>query len=177
MFRMMFQPAPGVAKFVEQQMKESGLVPGEYVVAHYRAYYQIKKKKANPQEIKAVAINAVNCASELLPGSQIYFASDSRLAINEAQRYAQGKKASVVRNPNQNEPLHLDFDSRGYHKHRAADYYDSFVDLWLMGSGRCVTYGEGSFGRFASMLSYDSNCSNKHFHWKSMNKCEWHELE
>jgi hypothetical protein len=176
MFRMMFQPAPGVAKFVEQKMKQSGLVPGEYVVAHYRAYWGIKKEQSNPQWIKTRAINAVNCASELLPGSQIYFASDSILAIDEAERYAQGKNASVVRNPNQNEPLHLDYASRGNRTYPVADYYDSFVDLWLMGNGRCVTHGVGGFGRFARMLSYDSNCSNEHFHWKTMNKCDWHQL-
>jgi hypothetical protein len=66
-------------------------VPGEYVVAHYHAYWGIKKEQDNPRAIKARAINAVNCASDLLPGSQIYFASDSSLAIDEAERYANRK--------------------------------------------------------------------------------------
>jgi hypothetical protein len=39
-----------------------------------------------------------------------------------------------------------------------------------------TSYVVGGFGWFARMLSYDSNCSNTHFGWKSMNKCEWHDL-
>jgi hypothetical protein len=54
----------------------------------------------------------VNYASELLSASQIYFASDSSLAIDEAEQYAQGNNVSVVQNSNQIEPLHLDFASR-----------------------------------------------------------------
>lgn len=43
-----------------------------------------------------------------------------------------------------------------------SDYYSTFVDLIVAGSGKCVTYGRGGFGRFASLLSYNASCSFKH---------------
>ena len=176
MFRMLFQPSPAVANILQKQMAESGLVPGEYVVAHYRAFWGIKKHRAVPEQLRTRAINAVNCASQLMPGThKIYFASDSSYAINKAQQYAVNHNVSVVRNPNKNEPLHLDFASREKDKTYAnSDYYDSFVDLLIMGNAKCVTYGSGGFGRMASLLSYDSSCFKTHFGWKTMNECEWH---
>ena len=123
--------------------------------------------------LEAKSINAMNCASRLSPGSLIYFSSDSRFATDTAERYTNSRNNSFARNLNLKDPLHLDFASRGNHTYPVADYYDSFVDLLVMGSGRCVTFGQGGFGRFASQLSYNSTCWNEHFHWRTMNYCDW----
>ena len=143
MFRMMFKPAPPIAVLVEQQMKKYGMVPGEYTVAHFRAFYKIEKRLVRTTHIKACAINAMNCASRLSPGTQIFFASDSGLAMETAEEYAKEKNQSFARNDQQNDPIHLDFASRGNKTYAISEYYDSFVDLLLMGSGRCVTFGQG----------------------------------
>lgn len=45
---------------------------------------------------------------------------------------------------------------------RAKDYYSTFIDLYLAGNGKCVSFGRGGFGRFASLLSYDASCNIKH---------------
>jgi hypothetical protein len=96
--------------------------------------------------------------------------------MDTAEQYAKARDNPFARNLNGKEPLHLDFASRGNQTYPLADYYDSFVDLLVMGSARCVTYGEGGFGLFASQLSYDANCSNEHFTLRTMNYCDWADL-
>ena len=105
----------------------------------------------------------MNCASELGASRNhthqpIYFASDSRYAIDMAEQYAVTRDQTFARNPNPNKPLHLDFASRGNGTWAVSDYYDSFVDLLIMANAKCVVYGEGGFGRFANTLSFDYTC-------------------
>jgi hypothetical protein len=45
-----------------------------------------------------------------------------------------------------------------------------------VGSVLCVTHGVGNFGRFARMISYDSNCFKSHSRSiEQFNTCNWHE--
>jgi hypothetical protein len=148
------------------------LVEGEYSVAHYRAEYgrEVKRhpKLTEPSFIRKVALNAIRCASELQPNQQrvvpIYFASDNPLALETARELATTFAYPIVTFSRAEEiPLQLD----SYTNDTAggvipSDYYSTFVDLYVAGSGKCVTHGRGGFGRFASLLSFNVSCSSKH---------------
>ena len=43
------------------------------------------------------------------------------------------------------------------------DFYDIFLDLYVMANADCVSYGQGGFGRMGSLLSRNRTCSKKHF--------------
>jgi hypothetical protein len=169
MFRAIFQPSPPIAKLVNEQLK--GLVPNEYSVAHFRAFYKIKKELVHLPQQKQGAITAVNCASQLHPGVPIYFASESSFSMKTAQDYGRQLNHTIVINQNTDDPLHLDFACRGNVTRQISDYYQSFVDLLVMGNGRCVAHGKGGFGPFASLLSYNSSCRMKY------GSCQWANAE
>ena len=129
------------------------------------------------------AINAVKCASQLHSGDPIYFASDSTASVQAVQNYAMANQLPIHTPitgqtdtiPNTDttmpsgeivvengDPLHLDFAGRGNRTWPVSAYYDTFVDLLMLGSARCISYGEGGYGIFASLLSYEPTCTSVH---------------
>lgn len=166
LFRILFQPAPPIQEILTRELQSVGLTPGEYATAHYRAFYGTRMP--NEDKIRSTAINAVECASQLRPGGPIYFASDSQFAIQSIQQYAQQYKRPVVVIEN-DEPLHLDKANST----NAADYYSVFVDLYLLGMGRCGSVGMGGFGRYGLLLSYNASCWNRHSYNKQRLDCHW----
>jgi hypothetical protein len=170
LFRTIFQPSPPIAKLVNEQLK--GLVPGQYSVGHFRAFYKLKKP-ASEEELEKGAIRAVNCASQLHPGVPIYFASESSFAMKAAQDYGRQLNHTIVINESTDDPLHLENECRGNVKRKISDYYQTFVDLLVMGNGRCVAHGQGGFGAFASLLSYNSSCIRQYDRRGGRGSCEW----
>ena len=166
LFRILFQPAPPVQDILTKELQSVGLTPGEYATAHYRAFYGARMPSED--KIQSTAKNAVECASELRPGGPIYFASDSQFAIQSIKQYAQDYKRPVVIIEN-DEPLHLDKANST----TAADYYSVFVDLYLLGMGRCASVGMGGFGRYGLLLSYNASCWNRHSYNKQRLDCHW----
>jgi hypothetical protein len=79
------------------------------------------------------------------------------------------------------EPLHLDrgrtYLKRGtadVHKHAVSDFYDIFVDLYLLANAACVSYGTGRFGRLGMQLSYNMSCfNNRRKSKRQRNFCKW----
>lgn len=169
LFRLLFDPAPPIARTLKQEMNDAGLVQGEYAVAHYRAFYGRSSRR--PTSIAKFAINAVNCASQLRPGGPVYFASDSLYAIGTVRNYSKEHGYKIVTIENQ-EPLHLDKDDLETER-QPSDYYSIFVDLYLMGMGHCFSYGQGGFGRYALLLSYNATCSRRHTWNTKLLPCEW----
>jgi hypothetical protein len=168
-FRLLFIPAPPIANILRQELKESGLTPGEYAVAHYRAFYA--RASRLPHTISVYAINAVNCASQLRPGGPIYFASDSLHALETVRNYSQQNDFRIITIENQ-EPLHLD-KGENWSQRYPSDFYSIFVDLYLMGMGRCLSFGQGGFGRYGLLLSYNASCFNRHTWNLKMIPCTW----
>ena len=173
LFRLLFDPSPAIASILRQEMTEAGLVPGEYAVAHYRAFYA--RAARNPETIANYAINAANCASKLRPGGPIYFASDSLHALATVRNYSKEHNYKIATIENQ-EPLHLD-KAGNWSEHHPSDFYSIFVDLYLMGMGRCLTFGQGGFGRFGLLLGYNASCSNRHTWSTHLLACNWTDEE
>ncbi|KAG7338331.1 hypothetical protein IV203_028622 [Nitzschia inconspicua] len=183
-FRILFQPSPGLAAIIQQKLHGGGkdhtaqLVPGRYSVAHYRAEYgrEVNRhpKLTEPSFIQTIALNAIRCAIELQPGYPIYFASDNMIALNAVRRLAAFTKYPIV-TFDRDEDIVLTLDDVGMelsnvtdyttkiiNPYRPKDYYSTFVDLYLAGNGDCVTFGRGGFGRFANLISYNATCAFKH---------------
>jgi hypothetical protein len=87
----------------------------------------------------------------------------------------------VAAKKNNREPLHLD-RGRAYlqrrtadvHKHAVSDFYNIFVDLYLLANAACVSYGTGRFGRLASQLSYNISCfHNRRESKRRRTPCQW----
>jgi len=169
LFRLLFRPSPPIAAILTEELHAVHLKPGHYSVAHYRAFYGRESRGENV--IAKVAVNAVNCASMLRPGGPVYFASDSTFAVKTVQQYAKENNHPIVTIQNQ-EPLHLDKAGNWSTRH-PSDFYSIFVDLYLMGMGRCVTFGQGGFGRFGLLLSYNATCSSRHIYKRQMSDCHW----
>jgi hypothetical protein len=94
------------------------------------------------------------------------------VAVVAVNNNKQKNKKLVRVNPTK-EPLHLDMSSS--HRQHASDYYDTFVDLYLLALGKCVSYGVGGFGTWALLISANATCGIKHYNGQSMLPCQWHE--
>ncbi|KAL3921108.1 MAG: hypothetical protein SGILL_002925, partial [Bacillariaceae sp.] len=151
LFRALFVPSMPVQKLVDKKMDMAHLIPGKYTIAHYRAFYAIEDKKETRTEkqLKQFAFHAVDCASKVNPGVPVYFASDSKVAVDAVREVFGTKRTSGMTvvtfsdNNAEEEALHLDKETDW--DTQPSDYYATFVDLLLMANGRCVTYGQGGF--------------------------------
>jgi hypothetical protein len=162
-------------------MAERNLIPGQYSAVHLRALYGNRDSR-DPQEMVELAALGVNCASNLLPGAPIYFASDTKFAVDSALKYADMHQLPVVSITDNlggdnttvtADPIHLDKDDEW--ESRDASAYDStFIDLYMLAQSRCVTWSNGGYGTFGSLLSYDSECQMRFFKQnKKVKNCAW----
>lgn len=174
-----FTPAPPVATVIKREMVESGLAPGEYASAHLRALYALEFRAAG--QTKAWARNAVNCASKLRPGKPIFFASDSKVASDFSLIYGEKMGGIVVTHTNNPDPpLHLDkaedfFNTTIVNRRPSSDYYDTFIDLYLMALGGCVYISKGGFGHWALLIGGNTTCGMRFKRNKRgiVNPCNW----
>jgi hypothetical protein len=186
-WRVMFTPAPPVARLIQEQLQQSGLQPGKYVGIHIRALYAVEER--DPGMVRHWSRNSVNCASQLQQGGPFYIASDSEFAVQVAQEYGREKQVVVASRSIRNDdgtissshaqPYHLDKAPR---KAKASDFYDTFVDLYLLALSRCITYNMGGFGTWALYISPHANdrqqnpvgaCSMQHHEAAGIHKCDW----
>jgi hypothetical protein len=158
-WKIAFTPSPPVRELLESDMKRLGLVPGHYVGAHLRALYALDSRQDNI--LRNWARNAMNCASELRPRKTIFFVSDSDIATRYARDYAAQKNATIItRIPNPDPPLHIDKVSN-WRTRKMSDFYDSFVDLYIMGHADCLTYNKGGYGVMGLLMSRNSTCGHR----------------
>lgn len=175
LFRSLFQPSEAIAKLVRNKMQTANLTAGKYVSCHHRAFYAIedKKHRRKARHLRKKALNAINCASIILPGAPIYFASDSQESIRAVRHTAiKGHRPIVTTHEDTKEALHLD-KAENWTALHPSEFYPTFVDLLIMANGRCTAYGAGGFGRFGALLSYDSSCIIKHNEKPKTTDCRW----
>ena len=178
-WKVLFRPSPAVQERIDGQLAKLGLERGRYVAAHSRLLY---KKQVGPNEAKQRVENAVQCAAQLQASSSelpVFVASDSKVALEAAVAFGAKEHRQVVARLDEPEPLHLDkgadylapkmVDVAKTQSQIAADYYDVFVDLYLLAESRCVAYDVGGYGRWGSMLSHEPSCTIDHL----TNKCTW----
>ncbi|KAL3945400.1 MAG: hypothetical protein SGBAC_000533 [Bacillariaceae sp.] len=174
LFRYLFEPSPPVAALIDEQMKKHNLIPGEYSIAHYRAFYAKEDQKHifSEENLQNDAINVANCGSELRPGGPVYFASDSKVAVEAAVAYGKSHNRTIVAFDGP-EPVHIEKEWQG---RAVSEFYSIFVDLYLMGNGRCVAFGRGGFGRYALMMGFNSTCELRYVYKGRKKSCHWTDL-
>lgn len=172
---LFFTPTPAVARRIQGFLSQHQLVPGHYLGTHIRALYAVKDQ--DPFVVQYWAHNAINCTTRLAhpdDGMAIFVASDASAATKLAQRYGTQngwKVAYHAPDVKDKEPLHLD-KALHWQGRPPSDYYDAFVDLYLLGLARCVTYGVGGYGKFAAWLTGQFSCAVQHHNATAMNECE-----
>jgi hypothetical protein len=174
LWNLVFQPSPPVQKLLEEKLKGLDLRPAAYITTHVRALY----KNDNSHNVGMVE-NAVRCASSLKPNSldtPIFVASDSNKVLRDAVAYGKANNRTIVARMEDTAPLHLDrggtflVNTKDWKNHTAADYYDVFVDLYLLASAECTSFHIGGYGRWGRLLSYNPACYIRHDHHKN---CAW----
>ena len=155
-WRVFFTPSPPIASLIEQHLQNMKLIPSRYIAAHVRSLYAVDDR---PREIlDFFARNTINCVTAHLQTDPkpwpIYFASDSTRTIQMAQQYADYRRVELHTRPHNQQPLHLEKSELS----NASGYYDTFVDLYLLGMSRCTVYNMGGFGKWASWIGYNSSC-------------------
>jgi hypothetical protein len=111
----------------------------------------------------------------------IFVATDSARAAAAVSAYGARHYTHFLQRDTANSTttLHLDRGSAYLSKNASAwtmaqnpaDYYDTFVDLYLLAGSRCITYHVGGYGRWANLLSSNLTCELNHL----KNKCSWTE--
>jgi hypothetical protein len=167
-WNVLFTPAPPVANIVETFLENNGLIPGVYVASHLRALYAVKER--GQEYLDLWTHNAINCASGLSEGGPMYFASDSKDATSAAMLYGEHQRVLVISRIGDEEPLHLD-KAQHWQKRTPSEYYDTFVDLYVLAMAKCVTYGVGGYGRWASYMSFNSTCAIRHHMFTGIHSC------
>ncbi|KAI2497845.1 hypothetical protein MHU86_16628 [Fragilaria crotonensis] len=172
MWRTMFTPSLPIQKIIQQHLDMFNLRPGEYAAAHVRGLYG--NNNWTEQLLFTVAENAINCASNLRPQGPIYVASDSKCVVDHILgNIAPRKTTKIVALKRDYEPLHLEKASK-WRDRQASEYYDTFVDLYLIALSSCVTYNIGGFGEWGLWISRNSSCFIRHGKPTSpVRKCDW----
>ena len=185
LWRICFTPVPAIAERIEQQMQLLNLQPGNYVTVHIRALYAVETRDDNLVEFWTQ--NGIRCAtSNLFPiykhgtnydkimasSPPILFVSDSTYATHIATQYGQQLGINVVHreHTSAHQPLHLE-KAEAVGDFSAEEYYDTFVDIYMIGMSRCTAYNMGGFGRWGSMIGYNSTCVS--FLKANMETCEF----
>ena len=157
-----FTPVPAIALIIESEMLRMHLLPGQFSFAHLRAQYGIEERGRDPSLVRNWTINSLNCLSQLRPGGPFFFSSDSSFARQVALEYGKDRNVSIVTRREDRDPLHLDIAQTDSSDPSA--YYATFVDLYLMSFGECMSYNMGGFGKWGLLLSgRNFTCNIRHW--------------
>ena len=187
-WNIVFTPSRPIQEIIRVKLKQMDLVPNQYAASHLRALYSVKERKE--QIVEKFTSNALACATELLPNAPIFFASDSAVAIRHAlelsrnnndgnnnsgndsggmqqqqqqqqqQRRLPFTKVVSAYDPEDDNksPMHLDA-----YIAPVEQFYNTFVDLYLMAIAKCITYNKGGFGHWAMLIGGSQGCTKQQF--------------
>eukprot|EP00977_Amphora_coffeiformis_P005467 scaffold1166_cov103-Amphora_coffeaeformis.AAC.1 len=176
-----FQPTPPIQALIQQQLQELNINPNQYIGFHYRSKFLFDESSALSR-----IHNASSCAFHMARREQaqlmtnngpimpILVAADSQQARRNALDYfEQNRFQGITTTSNidsEKEPLHMDRgpDYLKRHSHtkittQSSDYFDVFVDLYLLSLAKCMVYGRGKYGQWANLLSKNSTCAFSYF--------------
>lgn len=166
-----FQPSPPIQQILLEKANQLGLTRNQYTGFHFRSQF-LWDESTNEGRI----INATHCAIHLATVNNnnnqpptVLVATDSSRATRTVLDYIQHnvttiKAVATLDDTNPKEPFHLDrganFLSKipASHENSPQDYYDTFVDLYLLSMAKCIVAGRGGFARWANLISQDPSC-------------------
>jgi len=161
-----FAPSPGVQAAIDKVQHDLHIQPGHYHAVHVRAQYTSDKVDAHQER------NALQCLLRLPNTTDhhtpIFIAADATQAVRDAIAYGKTQNLPVVGRENATEPLHLDKGavflkrSEDWENHSPSEFYDTFVDLYMLSGATCFAHGVGGYGRWASLIGASQTCSVDH---------------
>ena len=187
-WKVLFTPSPPIQDILRSMLAKLDLVPNEYVSSHLRALYGADSRPT--WIIQKFTQNALACATEIFPGAPIFFASDSTIALEHAQEY-NGKESDLNDGADGGRSLRLRVvttatkqtppnppDSAAGEKNASTvaisqpwhldsfvgpieNFYDTFVDLYLLAMARCVTYSKGGYGHWGMLIGGNTHCAKR----------------
>lgn len=176
-WRIFFRPSQGVEQRIHDVLRypyvvksplqqssqpEPLLRPGAYTAIHIRALHA--RKTVQPELAEEIAVNGLKCATTLRPGGPFYLASDHQYVIKATEDYLVSnnhfdtKVLVRIEDETADDPLHL-AKATNLNERHPSEFYDTFVDLWILGMSRCLVYNMGGFGTLGLLIGYDSQCS------------------
>jgi hypothetical protein len=201
LFHATFQPSPGVKQQLKAYLDVDGdfedqtsipiLRSDEFVAVHYRAGYPKEPYRLTRNEtiLKETTLYAIQCARSRVPyHSTIYFLSDTARALELVEKEYNSPTTSsrndntrtndiTIRTPlstnltSNTRPNHLNFAETS----DPSQFYDVFVDLFIMSHAHCVVYGSGGFSMFGAYISHHSHCGTQHSKLGKFYKCKGYE--
>ena len=199
-FWAFFRPHPKVQSLIDEQKQNLQITSGNYIAVHCRTRHpkgwpkdkpppraEVEKFPADRSDIVfdgyekehtvAVATHAIQCARNLLKKDHmdepIYLMTDTFKVTN----FMLGDESpfdiqtvNLVARTDSIPSIHIDRK-----KGRPIwEHYGTFMDLFLMVDARCISFGIGNFGRFASKISR-TFCVNQHrkVEWDTHDTLEW----
>jgi len=168
-WKAFFIPSLPIQTRIQQCMQVLHLKSNDYVAVHIRSRYHSYN---NDQQLRTLVRHALNCASHLQTTSSmpIYVATDDAARTTPAaMKYGTKRGATIVARSQQaiSRTLHLDRGTSFLSKNashwtfrdlKAVDYYDTFVDLYLLAESKCIAYHVGNYGKWANLLSANRSC-------------------
>ncbi|GAX25006.1 hypothetical protein FisN_2Lh289 [Fistulifera solaris] len=169
-WRVFFTPAPPIAKRIQTYMNNNGLEVGKYPSTHLRALYNVEER--DPRFLEQLTRHAVNCSLQFVEAEYpyLFFASDASYAQQVAGEYGTHRGYHVISPQHEQNPLHLD-KAIQWRSRSPSEYYDAFVDLYVLSLGKCVSYGMGGYGKLASYMSQNASCALQHMTAISLSEC------
>jgi hypothetical protein len=192
LFRVMFEPIDAIARNINATMKELGLVENEYTTVHLRNRYPSPKlsrlldkksgKLFDKGRVKVayngtykeysleLARNALECGQLLASdNTPILFISDEIELVKDLTSETPSFTLANRHNNETNQKIVGIHKSRKRLTHLGSadiknyqEYFPLFEDLLIMGGGKCVSHGVGSFGAFGAALAGGNKCRNIH---------------
>ena len=182
-----FVPVQAIQQRIAEQMSIMGLHRNQFGAIHIRSRYQVP---AIGERLESLCYNALHCLYELdtqkASTRPIYVSSDHRSAIWVSLQYSRAlslhhvtaRDKDLILSLSQEEAmqdktgiLHLDRGSNHLarrpkdftaNQFEAHEYYDTFVDVYILSQADCITFNVGNYGKWANLLSDNRTCRISH---------------
>ncbi len=178
-YRLLFQPSPGVERAIFDQMNNLGILGQKFNAVQVRA----KHPKLIPMGImdqhwkldmlenvsydtnsklhaymEHTHDNAIACLWNISKEKElpIYLASDSKFG---SLHYKNSSSAIYVPTLTKGDPLHI--DSNSFQSRDPKDFYQAFVDNYIMQKASCLSHSSG-FGLLPLRLNNNLTCEVEH---------------
>jgi len=177
-WRLLFQPSPGVQREIFDQMRDLGILHEKFNAVQVRAKDPRLIPSDTIQESTKLDMlenynitpklhlyfehrynNAIACLQEISNETElpIYLASDSKFGKSYYEH-----STPTIRVPtfNKGDPLHIDSDH--YQGRDPQDFYQAFVDVYIMQKASCYSHSSG-FGLLPLRLNNNlTECETTH---------------
>lgn len=185
-----FVPIPSIQHRIADEMIELGLRRNQYQAVHIRSRYHAK---ATGGLLRNLCKNALHCifqaAADKALRTPIFVSADHPSAVWATLRYslrlnldqvtARNRKAILSLTESEamaeTSTLHMDRGTnilgRKPHEwtanqYEAKDFYDTFVDLYLLAQADCIAFNVGNYGKWANLISENRHCEISHMKMK-----------